>query len=125
MDKRHLKRTRTIQQLFALSFGGTSSKNLGESEHAAKDIVKNKKKIDSVIQKYVLRYPLEKIAKIDLAILRLAIYELLYERKNPTSVVIDEAVELAKEFGSERSFSFINGVLAGVARNELQHQQKN
>jgi len=58
-------------------------------------------------------WPVDKLNKIDLAILRLAIYE-LERKKTPPKVIIDEAVELAKEFGGENSPSFINGVLGTI-----------
>lgn len=61
-------------------------------------------------------WPVEKLNRIDLAILRLAIYELGNE-KIPPKVVIDEAVELAKEFGSENSSSFVNGVLGTIYKD--------
>ena len=57
---------------------------------------------------------LERMAAVDRNILRLALYELLFETDTPPAVVIDEAVEIAKRFGSERSSQFVNGVLDGV-----------
>ena len=60
---------------------------------------------------------MEKINKTDLAILRLAIYEIHYDKDVPAKVAIDEAVELAKEFGAEKSPGFVNGVL-GAAYEE-------
>ncbi len=56
---------------------------------------------------------LERMAAVDRNILRLALYELMYESETPPAVVIDEAVEIAKRFGSERSSQFVNGVLDG------------
>ena len=80
--------------------------------------VDKKKKQSTTFGKKLLKikwwdWPIEKINRIDLAILHLSIYELLNE-KTPPKVVIDEAVELAKEFGSEASGSFVNGVLGTV-----------
>lgn len=62
-------------------------------------------------------WPLSKVAKVDLAILRLATYELLTEKQTPPKVVIDEAVELAKEFGGDGSAPFVNGVLGTILGN--------
>jgi len=62
-------------------------------------------------------WPLEQINKIDLAILRLAIWELTIKQKEPPKVIIDEAIELGKTYGSEKSSSFINGVLGTVFKN--------
>lgn len=73
--------------------------------------MQNKATIDSHIQKAAPEYPIEKINRTDLAILRLAVYELLIEKKEPNNVIIDEAIELAKEFGGEASPAFINGAL--------------
>jgi len=56
---------------------------------------------------------LDRMAAVDRNLLRLALYELLFEKETPCAVVIDEAVEIAKRFGSERSSQFVNGVLDG------------
>ena len=76
--------------------------------------MKQKPAIDQYILKAAPRWPLERINKIDLAILRLAIWELCFQKKEPPKVIIDEAVELAKEFGGENSPSFVNGVLGTI-----------
>lgn len=77
--------------------------------------------IDSLIIKAAPQFPIDKIARTDVAILRLAIYELLYGEHIPEKVVVDEAVELAKEYGGEGSPGFINGVLGTV----IQESNKN
>jgi transcription antitermination factor NusB len=107
-DPRHLKRVKIIKSLFAESF--THQKNLPGT---SKKILSKKKEIDTLIEKAAPTWPVDNLNKIDLAILRLAIYE-LKEEKNPPKVIIDEAVELAKEFGAESSPSFINGVLGTI-----------
>lgn len=117
MDRRHLNRVKKIQLLFALSFAGVSKEEILKKNPKLKDLVDNLKMIDETIQKYAPRYPLIKIAKIDLTVLRLSVYELLFERKNPPKVVIDEAVVLAKEFGTEKSYAFINGVLGSILKS--------
>jgi len=76
-------------------------------------VLENKAAIDRLIRKYAPAWPLEQIAIVDRNILRLAIQELLKE-KVPAKVAINEAVELAKSFGSESSPKFINGVLGSV-----------
>ncbi len=58
----------------------------------------------------------QRMAKVDLAILRLGVYELVYDNKIPTGVAISEAVELAKQFGGEESSSFVNGILGHIAK---------
>jgi len=70
--------------------------------------------INDLIKKFASKYPLEKVSKVDLSILRLAVYELNFEKKTPPKVVIDEAIELAKELGGEKTFSFVNAVLGKI-----------
>ncbi len=123
-DPRHLKRQETVKALFAESFTDQKDKN----EIAIK-ILSKSKKIDAKIKKAAPTWPIEKLNKIDLAVLRLAIYELDNEDV-PPKVIIDEAVELAKEFGGENSSSFINGVLGTIfkenqEKEESQEEEKN
>lgn len=70
----------------------------------------------SIIKENSEGYDLDRIYKVDLAILVLAIYELLYDKSTPQNVVINEAVELAKKYSTEKSYSFVNGVLAKVIK---------
>jgi len=77
--------------------------------------IKNKYQIDRYIQKYAPTYPVEQLAIIDRNILRLAIFEILFDNKVPVKVAVNEAVELAKAFGSGSSAKFINGVLGSVS----------
>ena len=65
-------------------------------------------------------FPISKIAKIDVAILRLAVYELIFEKNTPPKVIIDEAIELAKEYGSDSSPSFVNGVLGSIYKKNYE-----
>ncbi|MBU1016639.1 MAG: transcription antitermination factor NusB [Patescibacteria group bacterium] len=74
-------------------------------------VMDNIQEIDAELIKAAPEWPLDKIAKIDLACLRIAICELKYIKNIPAKVVIDEAVELSKEFGGDNSSKFINGVL--------------
>ncbi len=78
-----------------------------------------KTSIDPLIAKTAPEWPIEKLNKTDLAILRLAVYEMTIEKKQPVKVIIDEAVELAKEIGGENSPSFINGVLGTIAEGYI------
>lgn len=103
-DPRHLKRKKIIETLFSQSFRLKS-----------KPVLKNLAKIDRLISLAAPDYPLPKISKIDVAILRLAVWELL-QKTQPFKVIIDEAVELAKEYGGESSFSFVNGTLGTVLK---------
>lgn len=108
-DPRHLKRIKTMQELYSFSFNSKS-----KLEESAERIVSTLPQIDKLISKSAPAWPLEKINKIDLAVLRLATYELLFQKDTPPKVVIDEAVEIGKEYGSESSSSFINGVLGKI-----------
>lgn len=111
IDSRHVKREQKLQKLFSLGFAHT------RIDPDVQDIAKHLVAIDEEIKEHATRYPLEKIAKVDLAILRLAIYELHVEKKNPPKVIIDEAITLAKEFGNEKSYAFVNGVLGSVLKH--------
>jgi N utilization substance protein B len=75
----------------------------------------NKAEADGIISRLAPAYPIAQLAPIDRNILRLAIYELLHDNGVPVRVAINEAVELAKDFGSDSSAKFINGVLSSVA----------
>jgi N utilization substance protein B len=117
VDARHEKRINIVQNLFSKSFETNDAHVVLSNEEYAdvtSDIFKNVEKIDEIIATHAPKYPLDKIARTDLCILRLAVYELVIEKKEPVKVVINEAVELAKEMGNERSFAFINAVLGAV-----------
>ncbi|CDB24653.1 n utilization substance protein B homolog [Clostridium sp. CAG:557] len=73
--------------------------------------------IDELITKFSLKWGKERLSKVALAILRLAVYEMLYQDEIPTSVAINEAVELSKKYGADKESSFINGMLGGLSRD--------
>ncbi len=105
-DPRHLKRVVLIQELFSWQFRKNKVPSL-----KIREIVSNLSKIDKLISESAPDRPIVQINKVDLAILRLAVFELIIETGTPPKVVIDEAVELGKEYGSDSSASFINGAL--------------
>jgi transcription antitermination factor NusB len=78
--------------------------------------VDHREQIDSMIRGQADNWRLERMPAVDRNILRLAIYEMLYERDTPKLVVVDEAIELAKKFGSEQSGRFVNGLLDGLLK---------
>lgn len=78
--------------------------------------VDHREEIDSMIRGQADNWRLERMPAVDRNILRLAIYEMLYERDTPKLVVVDEAIELAKKFGSEQSGRFVNGLLDGLLK---------
>ncbi len=111
-DPRHRKRQLIVQELFSLEF---HPQKISET---AKTIFEQKETIDQEIAKAAPEFPVTKINRIDLAILRLAVYEMLIEKKAPKNVIIDEAVELAKEFAGDTSPAFINGALGNISLYE-------
>jgi len=87
---------------------------LSFSEELVKGVLQNKSELDALIKKFAPAFPLEQMSIIDRNILRLAIFEILFNDKTPLKVAINEAIELAKEFGSDSSPRLINGVLGSI-----------
>lgn len=116
-DPRHVRRMKIVQNLFAQIFYNNKKNLPNEDETTIEEIKPHLNLLDERIKKYAPKYPIDRIAKIDLAILRLAIYELVIEKTEPPKVIIDEAVTLAKEFGGDRSYAFINAVLGAVYKD--------
>jgi N utilization substance protein B len=79
-------------------------------------IVENLTKIDAMLNEKTTGWTTDRMGKVDLTILRLAVYEITMDEQVPTSVAINEAVELAKKYGGDESPAFINGVLAKFAK---------
>ena len=113
LDPRHKSREIVVKNLFRWSF----QEKQAVKDKLAQKIIKKIKQVDKIVRDSASEWPIEQINKADLAILRLAIYELVIDPKEPPKVIIDEAIELAKTFGSEKSASFINGVLGTVYKN--------
>lgn len=90
-----------------------------------KGIIENIEKIDLIIKKAAPEWPIEQIAVIDKTILRISVYELAIDTDIPPKVVINEAVELAKSYGSENSSKFINGVLGNLYKKDSRYQEEN
>ena len=103
-DPRHLKRIKLFKRLYSGSFTGK----------------KFDPKIDKIISQNAPDWPINKLNKVDLAILRLAIAELISNKSTPSKVVIDEAIEIAKTYGTAKTPKFINGVLGSIVKNESQ-----
>ena len=107
-DPRHKRRQKLVEELFKVEF------HRQRTGLEAKEILSHADEIDKKIEEAAPDFPVQKINKVDLAILRLAVYELTIANKEPAKVVIDEAIELAKEYGGETSPSFINGALGKI-----------
>lgn len=123
-DQRHERRRRTLQQLFACTFTPENLTRCLEdsSRPQLQNLLGQLSKLDAVIQAVAPERPLAEINKVDLAILRLTVFESL-ETKTPKKVLLNEAIELAKEFGSEGSSRFINGSLAKLLLDQSQKNQ--
>ncbi len=98
-----------------LSQADLSEENSGFVRELVYGATSKKDEIDRNIQKFAPAWPVEQIAMVDRNILRLAIFEILFDNKVPVKVAVSEAVELAKTFGSDNSAKFINGVLGSVS----------
>ncbi len=109
MDTRHTRRMKIVQELYSTlvnqnTVAATKTTHILSSVH----------ELDRYIQKAAQKYSIENIAKVDLSILRLAVYELVIERKEPAKVIINEAINLAKELAGEKSPGFVNAVLGKI-----------
>ena len=142
MSNRHLARSIAMQALFEWDFRKQSTEilpliidrdlkefgpGLDETEFAKKiieDVQKNIKDIDELISQYAPQWPIEQITIIDRNILRIGIYELKFNNEVPPKVAINEAIELAKNFGGPASGRFINGVLGAIYKDMLSAEQK-
>ena len=98
-----------------LAEGGLSEENNVFVRELVSQVIQNKEKIDLNIQSFATAWPIAQIPVIDRNILRLAIFEILFDNKVSVKVAINEAVELAKKFGSDSSPKFVNGVLGSVS----------
>jgi transcription antitermination protein NusB len=136
-SNRHLGRIISLQSLYEQDFrlhaGDTGfdleevlRRNIGRYQATVDDtefierlvsgVSARQKELDATLQPVAPEWPIEQIARMDRVVLRMGLYELLYMPLTPPKVVINEAVELAKAFGSENSSKFVNGVLGTVLR---------
>jgi transcription antitermination protein NusB len=80
--------------------------------------LENIEAVDAAINSHLQNWSFERLKRVDLAVLRIGAYSLLFQRDIPAQITIDEAIEIAKEYGSEDSYRFINGVLDGIWKTE-------
>ena len=143
MSNRHLSRTIAMQSLFAWDFNEKNNEFLkkivnynfknfapgledeGFVQELVEGVVKELKELDSYIIKYATEWPLDHITIVDRNVLRIGIYELLFEDDIPPKVAINEAIEMAKKFGGESSGKFVNGVLGAIYKDVVQKSEKN
>ena len=93
-----------------------NAKQMRYIEDCVRGVCAKQEEIDGIIQQYAVGWKLSRISKVSLAVLRLAVYEILYVEDAPTGVVINEAVEIARRYEEEEKVSFINGILGSFAR---------
>lgn len=132
MGARTTGREAALQMLFALEAGGGSPERVithywrltpGDPEgrdyadQLVRGVGESLANVDDTIRKASVNWRLERMARVDRNVLRLGAWELLYGKDVPRAVILDEAVELAKRFGSEDSGAFVNGVLDRIAED--------
>ncbi|MFB1080710.1 transcription antitermination factor NusB [Jeotgalibacillus sp. JSM ZJ347] len=127
--KRRTAREKALQALFQMEMNEmtpeTAIENILEDEKNddyLTDLVEgvsgHLSEIDQVIQNHLEKWKIERLARVDRNILRVALYELLYKKEDvPHNVVLNEAVEISKRFGDEKSSKFVNGLLSKVVAN--------
>jgi transcription antitermination protein NusB len=137
-SNRHLGRIIALQTLFEQDFRRVAKdktfnlteileRNIARYEETVDDkafiidlvtgVAKHEEELDAALQPIAPEWPIDQIARMDRVVLRMGLYELTYSKSVPPKVVINEAVELAKAFGSENSSKFINGALGTALRN--------
>ncbi len=133
-EKKKSKRRQGREQALAIAFEKTfndcTTEEIIEAAQLSRDfeisqfglelldgMEKNTEKIDSLIDAHTKNWSKERMSRISVTLLRLAVYEMLSEGGTPISVCINEAVELAKEYATEDDASFINGILGAIARS--------
>ena len=136
MGIRRRARILAFQALFSWDFGRSDITELVRfpwiSEEKAKDYseevlsfarllvqgcIENINTVDNEIKEHLEHWDINRLVKVDLALLRLGCYSLLYQPNIPATVTIDEAIDIAKMFGSDDSYRFINGVLDGIRKS--------
>jgi N utilization substance protein B len=138
-DPRHAARIVALQTLFEWSFNSTNPDEIAKRDtqelgapnidleliqFLVQGVTDNLDSIDEIVHNAAPEWPIGQISKIDLAALRIAIFELYIARSVPPKVAIDEAIELGKEYGGENSGKFINGVLGTVVKTFMPEMGK-
>ena len=86
--------------------------------------IENIEEVDSLIKKHLVNWDISRLNRVDLAVLRMSVYSLIYQQEIPPSIVIDEAIGICREFGADDSFKFVNGVLDNIKKT-LQNTGEN
>lgn len=110
-------------QLYFEGLGGLAENDQTYMEDKVGAILEKEEKIDELLNNTSRGWKTTRMSKVDLTILRLAVYEVLYDADVPTGVAINEAVELAKQFGGDDSAAFINGILGKIAAGQPKQEE--
>ena len=102
-------------RLFMDTLDSASDKDRDYIERKVQDILTHIEEIDAIIDSSAQNWKTSRMAKVELTLIRLAVYEIRFDEEIPTGVAINEAVELAKAYGEDNSAAFVNGVLARIA----------
>jgi transcription antitermination protein NusB len=140
MASRRKARILAFQALYAWDASGVSAADLltfawlGDEKAAALDdelktfaglivsgALENMAEVDKAIVGHLEHWTFERLKRVDVAILRMAVYSILYQSDIPAQITIDEAIEIAKEYGAEDSYRFINGVLDAIWKGRAAH----
>ncbi len=142
MSNRHLARTIALQTLYQWDFNRAKKEegkqllsynfkelapefdDHGFAKHLVEGIIDNLATIDNLIVEYAPEWPLDQITTVDRNILRIGIFEMLFDTDIPDKVAINEAIELGKSFGGSSSGKFINGVLGTLYKDKAEQEQK-
>lgn len=131
---RRTARKKAFQALFGIEVGETNKEKMLSkvidnasisdldkkfSRDLVEGVINKKEKLDELIMYYSKFWDIKRIGKVELCILRVALYEILYQSDIPTAVSINEAVELAKKFASDNSGGFINGILDMINKEKI------
>jgi transcription antitermination protein NusB len=129
--KRREAREQAFSLLFAKSINHDNIRNIVTAANEANDqpiddfaemtaagVEEHLTNLDEMIESFTRGWKVQRLSKVSLSILRLAFYEILYEKDIPTSVSINEAVELAKKYGTAEDAPFVNGVLGSFAKKQ-------
>ena len=139
-EERHEARELAVETLYALDFNNNLDENIdltllpGRSESEmellpeetkfyarflVKGVLEHLEEIDSLISKYSINRPIDKINMVDRNILRISVFSFLYAKELHPSIVIDEAVKLSQTLSTNVTYKFINGILDNIAKQEL------
>lgn len=112
------KETDGAEEVYSENIDKLKNVDMEYVKRVVKGIEENKDSLDKEIEKYLRNWTLNRLPKVDAAILRICTYEFLYEQDIPEKVSINEAIELAKKYSSEKSAPFINGVLGNMIKDK-------